>query len=376
MSSFGEQFTLPCVLMRGGTSKAVFFHESALPPSGAARDELLMRVMGAGDPLQIDGLGGSRLSTSKVAIIAPSRRDDADVDYTFVQVDVEQRQVFHDGNCGNISAAVGPYAVDEGLVQAKEPFTAVRIHNVNTGALMVARVPVSRGRARVLGDCAIAGVPGTAAEILMDYAGAIGSRTGHLLPTGNARDLVVLEDGRRIEVSFCDAGNPCVFVRATDVGLTGHEAPLAINAAPQQDLMREIRGKCGVRLGFWSDWRAADLPAMPMLVLVSAPANAQDCDVMTRLLYANVCHPSIAATGAICVAAAASIPGSVVHAACSQASRGVVRIGHSTGVTSVRVQLSAASQVLPQFEVLGFACTARRLMAGAVFLPIDKEALS
>jgi 2-methylaconitate cis-trans-isomerase PrpF len=192
VSRFGEQLALPCVLMRGGTSKAVFFHESALPPPGATRDELLMLVMGAGDPLQIDGLGGSRLSTSKVAIIAPSRRDDADVDYSFAQVDVEQRRVLHDGNCGNISAAVGPYAIDEGLVQAQEPFTAVRIHNVNTGALMVARVPVSGGRARVLGDCTIAGVPGTAAEILMDYAGAIGSRTGHLLPTGNARDLVVL----------------------------------------------------------------------------------------------------------------------------------------------------------------------------------------
>jgi 2-methylaconitate isomerase len=369
MSSFGEQFTLPCVLMRGGTSKAVFFQESALPPPGAARDELLMRVMGAGDPLQIDGLGGSRLSTSKVAIIAPSRRDDADVDYSFVQVDVEQRQVFHDGNCGNISAAVGPYAIDEGLMQAKEPFTTVRIHNVNTGALMVARVPVSGGRAQVIGDCAIVGVPGTAAEVLMDYAGAIGSRTGHLLPTGTASDLVILEDGRQVEVSICDAGNPCVFVRASDVGLRGDETPAALNAAPQQCVLQEIRGKCGVRLNFWSDWRDAELPAMPMLVLVSTPANVEDCDVMTRLFYKNTCHPSIAATGAICVAAAACVPGSVVHATRSQTTSGVVRIGHPSGMTPVRVQISAAGQAQPQFDVLGFARTARRLMAGEVFLP-------
>ena len=375
MSGFGEQVALPCVLMRGGTSKAVFFHDSALPPHGAARDALLMRVMGAGDPLQIDGLGGSRLSTSKVAIIAPSARPDADVDYSFVQVDVEQRRVSHDGNCGNISAAVGPFAVDEGLVEAREPFTAVRIRNVNTGALMVARVPVADGRARVLGDCAIAGVPGTAAEVLMDYAGAVGSRTGHLLPTGKIRDRVTLEDSRQIEVSIFDAGNPCVFVRAADVRLTGFEAPASINLAQELRLLREIRGKCGQRLVFWDDWRAADLPAMPMLVLAAAPADA-DCDLMTRLLYADVCHPSIAATGAICVAAAASIPGSVAHALCVQREPGVVRVGHPTGVTPVRVQLSAADRETPHFEVLGFARTARRLMAGAVFVPHDKEVLA
>lgn len=374
MTHFGEQMALPCVLMRGGTSKAVFFNDAALPPPGAARDELLVRVMGAGDPLQIDGLGGSRLSTSKVAIIAPSQRADSDVDYSFVQVDVEQRRVSHAGNCGNISAAVGPYAIDEGLVPAQEPITSVRIHNVNTGAIMVARVPVFRGRARVLGNCAIAGVPGTAAEVLMDYAGAVGARTGRVLPTGDVCDLVALESGRQIEVSICDAGNPCVFVRAADVGLTGFEAPEAINTAPEQALLREIRGKCGVRLGFWDDWRADDLPGMPMLVLVAPPSQAQHCDLMTRLLYTTICHTSIAATGAICVAAAASIPGTVAHAAGVQGEPGVVRIGHPTGVTPVRVQLSAGDTTPPHFEVLGFACTARRLLAGAVFVPIDQEA--
>lgn len=223
-----DQIAVRCVLMRGGTSKALFFHEQDVPPPGVRRDRFLLRAMGTPDVLQIDGLGGSRLVTSKVAIISKSPRADADVDYTFAQLDVERALVSYDANCGNISSAVGPFAIDEGLVDAVEPVTAVRIFNTNTQKMMIAKVQVAGGKARVLGDCAIAGVPGTGAEILMDYAGTVGAKTGKLLPTGNVIDVITLEDGRRVEVTIGDAANPCVFIAAKDLGLGGSELPIPI----------------------------------------------------------------------------------------------------------------------------------------------------
>ncbi|RYY50585.1 MAG: hypothetical protein EOO24_66685, partial [Comamonadaceae bacterium] len=213
----GEQIEVRCVLMRGGTSKALFFHEADVPPPGAARDRLLKRAMGTPDVLQIDGMGGSRLVTSKIAIIQKSQRAGADVDYTFAQADVERDLIGYDANCGNISSAVAPFAIDEGLVTITEPVTTVRIHNTNTGTMLVSKVQVKGGKSRVLGDCAIAGVPGTGAEILMDYTDTIGAKTGKLLPTGQSVDTVTMEDGRRFEVSVVDAATPCVFIAASSL---------------------------------------------------------------------------------------------------------------------------------------------------------------
>jgi 2-methylaconitate cis-trans-isomerase PrpF len=174
-----EQTGIRCVLMRGGTSKGLYFHEADLPGPGPQRDAMLLRLMGSPDVLQIDGLGGSRPITSKVAIIAPSTHDHADVDYTFAQVEIDRAGVGYAGNCGNISSGVGPFAVDEGLVEALEPVTRVRIFNTNTHALIVAAVPVRDGRARVTGDLSIPGVPGTGAEIVMNWVATIGAKTGH-----------------------------------------------------------------------------------------------------------------------------------------------------------------------------------------------------
>lgn len=178
------QATVRLTLMRGGTSKGLYFHERDLPPAGPARDALLLRLMGSPDVLQIDGLGGSRPITSKIAIIAPPSRPDADVDYTFGQVDIGSPLVGWSGNCGNISSGVGPFAVDEGLVPAVDGTTVVRIHNTNTGRIILAHVPVVDGAAAVGGDTAIPGVPGTGAGILMDWSGTVGGRTGRLLPSG------------------------------------------------------------------------------------------------------------------------------------------------------------------------------------------------
>ena len=368
--------------MRGGTSKALFFTESDLP-KGPDRDRLLKRVMGTPDPLQIDGLGGSKLWTSKVAIVSRSERSDADVDFTFAQVEIDRDSISYDGGCGNISAAVGPFAIDEGLVPSVVPMTTVRIYNTNTDKVLVAKVPVRDGKAIVQGTCAISGVPGTGAEIIMDYAGTVGSRTGELLPTGNVVDTVLLEDGRSFQVSICDVANPCVFVAAADLGLTGGELAPAISG--NRELVAtigEIRAKVGQRLGFWTDWTATGLPAMPMLVIVAPPADYLDMngvtqsnssiDLRARLLYLDVCHESMAGTGAICLAAASRIRGSVVNKAIgtAAAAEGSLRIGHPRGVTEVKIEI--APPVRPgsvTFRTLGFARTARRLMAGSIYLP-------
>lgn len=215
------------MLIRGGTSKALLFRDADVPPLGPVRDRLLKRAICTPDVLQIDGMGGSRLVTSKVAIVCRSEQADGDVDYTFTHVDVDQDLVGDDANCGNISSAVAPFATDEGLVSVTEPVTSVRIHNTNTGTLLVSRVQVQVGKARVQGDCAVAGVPGTGAEILMYYTDTFGAKTGKLLPTDVVVDIMALRDGRLIEVSVVDSATPCAFIAAASAGQSGSELPPA-----------------------------------------------------------------------------------------------------------------------------------------------------
>lgn len=373
-----EQDEVRCVLMRGGTSKALFFHEADLPPPGAARDRLLKRAMGTPD-----GLGGSRLVTSKVAIIKRSERADADVDYTFAQIDVERDIVGYDANCGNISSAVAPFAIDEGLVEATEPVTTVRIRNTNTGTMLVSKVPVKNGRARVLGDCAIAGVPGTGAEILMDYSGTIGAKTGKLLPTGEVADTIALEDARRIEVSVVDAATPCVFITAGSLGLTGSELPPAISADRALiETIGQLQCKAGERIGLYKHWKDVHLPGLPLAVIVASPADyvdvnkatvkAGDCDLRARLVFLGKCHDSMAGTGSMCTAAASRVPGTLVSQAVgARTTTDTLRIGHPLGVMAVKVVARPDAQpARTAFSALGLTRTARRLMAGTVYVPV------
>lgn len=379
-----EQIAVRCVLMRGGTSKALFFHEADVPPAGPARDRMLKRAMGTPDVMQIDGMGGSRAVTSKVAIIQRSARQDADVDYTFAQVDIDRDRVSYDGNCGNISSAVAPFSIDDGLVDAVEPLTTVRIYNTNTDKLLVSRVQVQGGKARVLGDCAIAGVPGTGAEILMDYSGTVGAKTGKLLPTGNVIDTVTLEDGRSIKVTICDTANPCVFIAAASLGLSGSELPQTIAAsAGLIEVIGEIQSKVGQQIGLYKDWRDVHLPGLPLAVLVAPPAdfidmngttqNAADMDLCARLVFIGQCHESMAGTGSMCTAAASRVPGTLVNRAVgARAATGTLRIGHPLGVMEVKiVAQTAADPAQTTFPVLGLTRTARRLMAGVVYVPND-----
>ncbi len=370
--------------MRGGTSKGLYFHRDDLPPEGDERDRVLKRLMGSPDILQIDGLGGSRPVTSKVAIIATSDRDDADVDYTFGQVDIERDLIGYVGNCGNISSGVGPFAIDERLIDATEPYTTVRIYNTNTDKVLCAKVPVQEGRAQVHGDCVIAGVPGSGAPIIMDYSGTVGAVSGRLLPTGYVVDKIELEDGRCLDVTLCDVANPCVFLAAADVGLTGNELPDEISAnTALMTTIGEIQSKAGQMFGLWPKWQDVTMPGFPLAVLVAPPANYTDAagaehdastmDLRARLLFVNRCHDSMAGTGATCLTAASRIPGSIVQRVLDDdCTPPALRIGHPMGVMDVVVTVDPDSRGDDiGFTTLGFARTARRLMAGQAYLPAE-----
>ena len=384
MTDEPDQVAIRCTVLRGGTSKGVYLLEHDIPPPGPARDGLLKRIMGTPDILQIDGLGGSRLITSKMAIIKRSGRADADVDYTFAQVNPERNQIVYTSNCGNISAGVGPFAIDAGLVAATTPVTAVRIYNTNTGKILVAHVPIAGGRARVTGNFAIDGVPGTGAEIRMDYSGTIGAKTGRMLPTGQVTDAIPFEDGSRVTVSIVDVANPCVFVRAEDFGLEGSELPGDFVELALLERIRELRGKAAERIGLTTDWRDVDRqsPSLPLFVAVSAPKayvnmrgqpiDPTSMDLRARLVWYYKCHESMAGTGSMCTAAASRIPGSVVNQVigAEAAGTGRLRIGHPMGTMTVSVEAEPSNaEEGVRFTMLGFSRTARRIMDGFVYVP-------
>ncbi|MGY2680799.1 PrpF domain-containing protein [Pseudomonas tolaasii] len=376
------QSSIKCVLMRGGTSKGLYFLDHDLPPAGPIRDRLLLRLMGSPDKLQLDGLGGSRPITSKVVILSVSKRDDADIDYTFAQVGIREAIVDYRSNCGNLSAGVGPFAVDEGLVPVTEGGTQVRIYNTNTGKLLIADVPVAGGRAAVSGDFEMPGVPGTGAEIRMNWAHTIGTINGKLLPTARAIDQIEMEDGSVVPVTICDVANPCVWVRAESFGLTGSESVERINGdRALLDRLEEIRGKTAQMVGFCSDWRDAKRvePAMPMVGMVAPPGDyvtvngaqiaAELMDLRVRLIFMDQMHETISGTSSICLAAASRIPDSIVYNI-THRSEGLLRIGHPSGVTTTRVVDRAVPNFpFVEYDDLGFSRTARRLMDANAYYP-------
>jgi 2-methylaconitate cis-trans-isomerase PrpF len=385
MSDFGEQTGIRCILMRGGTSKGLYFHENDLPNRGLKRDKLLQRLMGAPDVLEIDGLGGSRPITSKVAIISRSQRRDADVDYTFAQIQIDRDGVVYTGNCGNISSGVGPFCVDEGIVDVTEGNTRVRIFNTNTNAVIVADVPVNGGKAKVQGDFAVPGVPGTGAEVVMNWVGTVGALTGRLLPTGNATDKIKLENSKEIEVSLIDAGNPLVFVHAEDFGISGSELVDAIDGNQALiDMVSEVRGKAAMMCGLCKDWKQADAetPGLPMLALLAPAedyktlsgtvAEKAKMDARVRVMFMNKLHESVPGTGSICLAAASRVTGSVVEKVSAHSDPDNFLIGHPSGVTPTKVKANKTEKSpFVQFDVLGFSRTARRLMDSTAYYPSD-----
>ncbi|MCV7424507.1 PrpF protein [Mycobacterium yunnanensis] len=381
-----DQETLRLVLARGGTSKGLYFHAQDIPSAGPERDALLCRLMGSPDLNQIDGLGGAKPVTSKLAIISPSTRDDADVEYTFGQVQLDQSSVDYSGNCGNISSGVGPFAIDEGMVTPVAPTTTVRIHNTNTDKILVAEVPVVGGRAAVQGDAAIAGVPGTGAPITMDWKGTVGAATGSLLPTGRATDYVELESGATVSVSIVDAGNITCWVQAGEVGLTGSEQAAEIeNNADVMATLFEIRAKAAALAGLVDDWSTANNPhrGLPLTGVVAAPGDytaadgtgvdSDAMDLRVRLIFLDRLHPTIAGTGSIGLTAASRVAGSVVeHVSAAKPDSGHLRIGHPGGVMTNYVETdSAPGDSTSTYTKLAMIRTARRLIAGLAYVPTE-----
>jgi 2-methylaconitate cis-trans-isomerase PrpF len=372
IDAVSEQVRVPVLIMRGGSSKAVFLREQDVPAEEDARTRLLLALFGSPDRRQIDGLGGADLLTSKCAIMGPPTRDDADIDYTFAQVSVEQPIVSYDISCGNISAAAGLYALEEGFVRAVAPVTTVRVHNTNTGTILRIRLPVHQGVARIEGDCRIDAVPGTGAEIGMDFALTAGAATGRLLPTGSPRNRIeVAGVPHPFDVSIVDIENICVFVSAEHLGLAGSEGPADLPTSAYAILER-IRVEAARLAGI-------DSYLLPFQVIVSRPAPSRDfvtgrlveaneVDVTARLVVEGGMHKAYAGTGATCLGVAARITGSVVHDVCRpRGAREQIRIGHPSGVMPILADVTPVKGGW-SVEEASFARTARRLLEGSAWV--------
>ena len=372
-----DQFRVPCVIIRGGTSKGIYIKSNDLPADPAERDKMILAIFGSPDVRQIDGLAGAEPLTSKLAIIGPSSHPDADVDYTFGQVSITDSFVDYGGNCGNISSGVGPFAIDESMVKAVEPMTRVRIYNTNTDKILNADVQVKDGKARVTGDCSIAGVPGTAAPILLDFSKTAGAVTGKALPTGNPVDIIETSAGP-IEVSLVDVANPCFFVHAKSVGAKGTETPAEVDGNPRLlALLEEIRAICCVKIGMAKTLEEAtrEHPGIPMVAFVSEPQDyvnftngktikKDEVDLVSRLMYMQILHKTYAGTGTACTGAAAKIPGTIVNRVIPDVDKkNTIRIGHPGG--ALPVVAAVENGTVTQASLFR---TARRVMEGYVFL--------
>lgn len=380
------QKRIPTVLMRGGTSKGLFFHDNHLPSDPDTRNRVILAAFGSPDPnrRQIDGVGGGVSTTSKVAIISPSESPEFDVVYNFGQVSIDRPIVDYKSNCGNISSAVGPFAVDEGLVKAVEPVTRVRIHQLNTDKLITADVPVKNGRFDEQGEYAIAGVPGTHARITLRFADPGGAATGKLFPTGNRRDTVAIPDHGDVAVTIIDAANPVVLVPAQAIGLTGVEIDEVDASDAIQKPLETIRCRAAVMIGLAASEEEATQrsQAVPKVAFIAAPQpytttggqalGIQDIDIVGRIMSMGTLHRSYAVSGGIATAGAAMIPGTVAYDLLDEEAhrKGALRIGHPGGVIDIGAVINGErDHCVYQEAVIGR--TARRLMEGHVLVPGD-----
>jgi 4-oxalomesaconate tautomerase len=355
------QTAIPCTLMRGGTSKGPFFLADQLPADTALRDRVLLAIMGSPDVRQIDGLGGADSLTSKVALVSRSSRADADVDYLFLQVVVNEPRVDASQNCGNMLAGIGPFAIENGLVPITGDRTRVRIHMVNTASIAVADIQTPGGAVEYDGDAAIDGVPGTAAPVLLDFLGIAGSSCGALLPTGHARDVI-----EGVATTLIDNGMPVVLLRAADLGKTGYESPadLEKDAAlkAQVEAMRLAAGRL-MKLG------DVTRKTVPKMCLIAPPAHGGA--LSTRNFIPHVVHKAIGVFGAVSVATACLVPGSVADGiARIEPGKGRTRrldVEHPTGFFTVEMDVTADGQSI-RVERAALLRTARKLMSGEAFV--------
>lgn len=394
------QVEIPATYMRGGTSKGVFFDTRTLPPvlsaDPAVRDRVLLRVIGSPDCYgkHIDGMGGATSSTSKVVLVGPSARPDCDVDYLFGAVAVAQPVIDWSGNCGNLSAAVGPFAIAQGLVDApRDGIAQVRIWQANIGKRIVAHVPVRDGRAVEDGNFELDGVAFAGAAVRLDFLDPAGhgkargatdadGETGKLFPTGQPLDRLDVPGVGVLEATLIDAGNPTVFVDASAIGLRGTERQQQVNA--DGDLLarlEQVRAAAAVRMGLAASpaEATAQRPATPKLAWVGAPVDhevaggrlvtAEQTDVLVRILSMGQLHHAMTGTGAVAIAAAAAVPGTVVARVAGTSGEGRVRFGHAAGVLQVGALANATPEGRWSIRQVSLDRSARRLMTGAVCVP-------
>jgi 4-oxalomesaconate tautomerase len=346
--------------MRGGTSRGPFFHTTDLPGDAPTRDAVLLAVMGSPHEIQVDGIGGAHSVTSKVAMISNSKNPAADVDYLFAQVQINERIVDTKPNCGNMLVAVGPFAIEAGLLPAKNGETTVRIFNVNTQSLVESIVQTPGGKVTYEGDAAIDGVPGTAAPVKINFKSAVGAVTGKLLPTGRPFDVI---DG--VDVSCVDMAMPVVLMAAEQLGKSGHESAAELDADRALfTRMEAIRRKAGTLMGM------GDVSKMvvPKIALLARPR--QGGAITSRFFVPDSCHKAHPVTGTVCVASACTIPGTVAAriAPLATAPQGVVRIEHPSGMIAIDldVDLEGAPAVIRRAALIR---TARRIFDGHVHVP-------
>ncbi|MES2193600.1 MAG: PrpF domain-containing protein [Pseudomonadota bacterium] len=379
-----------CVIMRGGTSKAVFLKEGDLPVDEHERIRTILAVFGSPDRRQIDGLGGADPLTSKLAIIGPVRTDEpraahTHLTYTFGQVEITHPEIDWLSLCGNISSAVGAFAIYEGYVTANEPVTQVRVFNTNLSRVLTIEVPVKDGRPLEQGSYSVPGVPGTGAKILIDFSDTAGAATGALLPTGRPVDRLNVPDVGEIDVSLVDIGNAHVFVRASDLGLRGTEGAAQLDADHElRARLERIRGAAAQRMGMIVDAARSreESPATPILGIVSPPAsyrdenggsmvNEDEVDLVSRLMFMQQTHKTYAGTSTVCTGVASRLTGTLVHEVTRLQTRraDTVRIGHPAGVieTETQVEKDGSNGYVVRRATLGR--TARRIMEGYVFVP-------
>lgn len=368
---------IPCVYMRGGTSKAVIFKEKDLPADKSLWKNIFLRTMGSPDVKQIDGMGGTVSSTSKIAVVSPSCREDADIDYYFVQVDISRPNISDNLNCGNISSAIGPFAIDEGMVKAVEPITVVRIYNVNTDKIIEAHVRVVGGRAAVYGDEKIMGVPGTGSAINLYFEKPGGAATGKTFPTGKRQEILDIPGFGPIRASIVDISNAAVFVCAEDVGMKGTELTEVNNNEAIMEHLERIRCVAAEKMGLVKSWDEArvNCAAIPKIGIISPPQSytdmdggridASQMDLCCRMISMGTMHKAYPMSYAVGTGSAAMLPGTIVHElACPTHGDGCIVLGHASGCTKVNIVIEDG-----QVEKAGIIRTARRIMDGHIYIP-------
>lgn len=384
MKRLGDQTGIPVAFMRGGTSKAMVFKEENLPAETAAKEAIFLAAMGSPDSYgrQLDGMGGGISSLSKVCIVGPPTHPDADIDYTFYQVGIRDRKVDRSGNCGNMSSAIGPFAADEKIVSVPaNGEVTVRIHNTNTGKLIKSTFQMRDGYAAVNGDTSIIGIDGCAAGIRLDFLEPGGTKGRGVLPAASPTiELLLTSNGRKVPASIVDSANACVFIEAAELGGTAMESPdeLAANQG-LMTLLEELRCAASVAMGLsTSPENAGKIPAIPKIAIIGKPGDytsldgklirRENYDVSVRMLSMEQPHKAIPLTGALCVATAARLPGTLVEYI-TKAKGNIIKIGTPSGILEVDAEVLIDANGTPMVNRASVWRTARRLMDGYVFVP-------